>query len=217
LHHYSNIKRHPNIIAFKETFVEESTSTLCIVMEFAEEGDLLKKIESYKKNKTAIPEAEIWIIIGHLVNGLKALHDLKILHRDLKCANIFISKDKKYKLGDLNVSKIAKQGLVHTQTGTPYYASPEVWKDKPYDSKSDIWSLGAVIYEICALHPPFMANDLPNLSKKIMTGIYPPIPKEYSPNLSNLIKSLLQLDPLKRPTADKILENVNVSNELSST
>jgi NIMA (never in mitosis gene a)-related kinase len=88
---------------------------------------------------------------------LKALHDLKIVHRDIKCANIFLTKDGKVKLGDLNVSKVAKKGLLKTQTGTPYYASPEVWKDKPYDFKSDIWSLGCVLYEMITLSPPFTA------------------------------------------------------------
>lgn len=53
--------------------------------------------------------------------------------------------------------------MLYTQTGTPYYASPEVWKDKPYNSKSDIWSLGCVLYEICALHPPFMGKDMSGL------------------------------------------------------
>lgn len=81
-----------------------------------------------------------------ILHGLKSLHDKKILHRDLKSANIFITEDGKYKLGDLNVSKVLKKGLAYTQTGTPYYASPEVWQDLPYDMKSDIWSLGCVIY-----------------------------------------------------------------------
>jgi NIMA (never in mitosis gene a)-related kinase len=85
------------------------------------------------------------------VRGLKALHNFKILHRDLKSANVFLNKDGDAKLGDLNVSKVAKKGLLYTQTGTPYYASPEVWKDQPYDSKSDLWSLGCVLYEIIAL------------------------------------------------------------------
>jgi len=76
--------------------------------------------------------------------GLKTLHECKIVHRDLKGANIFIGKDQNYVLGDLNVSKVAKSGFVRTQTGTPYYASPEVWNDKPYDSKCDIWSLGCM-------------------------------------------------------------------------
>jgi NIMA (never in mitosis gene a)-related kinase 1/4/5 len=99
------------------------------------------------------------------------MHKMKILHRDIKCANIFLGLDENgqllNKLGDLNVSKVAKQGLVHTQTGTPYYASPEVWKDKPYDSKSDIWSVGCIIYEMAALKPPFRATDMDGLFKKI--------------------------------------------------
>jgi NIMA (never in mitosis gene a)-related kinase len=64
-----------------------------------------------------------------MTKGLKALHNLKILHRDMKSANIFLNSDGISKLGDLNVSKVAKKGLLYTQTGTPYYASPEVWKD----------------------------------------------------------------------------------------
>ena len=91
-----------------------------------------------------------------IVAGLKALHDMKIMHRDIKSANIFMNKDGTCKLGDMNVSKSAdKNGLNYTQTGTPYYASPEVWRDEPYDFKSDIWSLGCVLYEMITLKPPF--------------------------------------------------------------
>lgn len=75
-----------------------------------------------------------------------------------------------YKLGDLNVSKVAKKGLVYTQTGTPYYASPEVWRDEPYDTKSDIWSLGCIIYEMAALKPPFRAKDMEGLYQKVQKG-----------------------------------------------
>jgi NIMA (never in mitosis gene a)-related kinase 1/4/5 len=90
-----------------------------------------------------------------VVRGLKVLHKMKIFHRDLKPANIFLFKDGTAKLGDLNVSKVAEKGLLYTQTGTPYYASPEVWKDQAYDSKSDIWSLGCCLYEMTTLKPPF--------------------------------------------------------------
>lgn len=82
----------------------------------------------------------------HISFGLRSLHERKILHRDLKSANVFVMADGTYKLGDLNVSKVLKQGLARTQTGTPYYASPEVWKDRPYGTKSDMWSLGCVLY-----------------------------------------------------------------------
>lgn len=74
-------------------------------------------------------EEEAWKYFIQLCFALKKLHDLKILHRDLKSANVFLFKDGTVKLGDMNVSKVAKQGMLFTQTGTPYYASPEVWKD----------------------------------------------------------------------------------------
>lgn len=87
-----------------------------------------------------------------------------------KSANVFLFKDGTAKLGDLNVSKISKKGLVYTQTGTPYYASPEVWKDQPYDSKSDIWSLGCVLFEMLSLRTPFRANDMKGLYEKVTEG-----------------------------------------------
>ena len=94
-----------------------------------------------------------------MTRGLKTLHELKILHRDIKTANVFMFQSGAVKLGDMNVSKMSKS-MCKTQTGTPYYASPEVWKDLPYDKKSDIWSLGCVIYEAITLKPPFRANDM---------------------------------------------------------
>jgi len=76
----------------------------------------------------------------------------------MKAANIFICEgQKKIKLGDMNVSKIVKNYFTTTQTGTPYYASPEVWRDESYSTKTDIWSLGCVLYEMCMLRPPFSA------------------------------------------------------------
>ena len=82
-------------------------------------------------------------MMKQIMTGISVLHDLKIIHRDLKSANIFINAGI-YKVADLNVSKLLKQELASTQTGTPYYASPEVWQDKPYEFKSDIWSFGTL-------------------------------------------------------------------------
>ena len=107
--------------------------------------------------------------------------------------------DKTAKLGDLNVSKVTKKGLGYTQTGTPYYASPEVWKDQPYDMKSDIWSLGCVLYEMITLKPPFRASDMQGLYKKVLKGIYPRIPAGYSQDLAATVKRLLQVSPQLRP------------------
>jgi len=109
----------------------------------------------------------------------------------------------------MNVSKIAKNGLLYTQTGTPYYASPEVWKDKPYDSKSDIWSLGCVIYEMATLKPPFRAEDMDGLFKAVTKGSYPKITEPFSKTLSQTIKAMLQVNPTNRPSAGQLLKNLN--------
>lgn len=105
------------------------------------------------------------------------------------------------KLGDMNVSKIAKKGLLFTQTGTPYYASPEVWKDMPYNSSSDIWSLGCVLYEMVCLKPPFLANNMDDLYSRVCIGKYPEIPKTFSCGLKRVMSLLIQVKPSKRPTA----------------
>ncbi len=95
---------------------------------------------------------------------------------------------------------------MYTQTGTPYYASPEVWKDKPYDNKCDIWSLGCVFYELASLHPPFRAQSMKDLAGKVIRGIYPPLPKNFSSDYSKVIKKMLQVMPSKRPTPKDLLK-----------
>ena len=99
----------------------------------------------------------------------------------------------------MNVSKVSEKGLCLTQTGTPYYASPEVWKDQAYDSKSDIWSIGCVLYEMITHKPPFRASDMEGLYKKVTRGIYQKIPNQYSHDLADMIRSLLQTNPKNRP------------------
>ena len=138
-------------------------------------------------------EDDVWRIFIQVVKGLKSLHDIHIFHRDLKSANVFLNKDGSAKLGDMNVSKVAKKGLLYTQTGTPYYASPEVWRDQPYDMKSDIWSLGCVLYESITLKPPFRADDMAGLYKKVLRGIYSKIPDHFSSELANVTKQLIQV------------------------
>jgi len=129
------------------------------------------------------------------------------MHRDLKSANVFLNKDGTIKLGDMNVSKVANnKGLNYTQTGTPYYASPEVWRDEPYNFKSDIWSLGCVIYELITFNPPFQAEDMQGLFRVVNKGQYPRIGKNYSKDLNYFIKILLQVSPSNRPKCDELLQ-----------
>jgi len=159
-------------------------------------------------------EKTIWNIFTQILKGLKALHDLSILHRDMKSANVFLNKNGSVKLGDMNVSKVSKDGLLYTQTGTPYYASPEVWQDKPYNSKSDIWSLGCVLYEATTLHPPFRADDMEGLYETVIKGDFTAIQPHYSKDLRVIIRQLLHVDPQKRPSCDQILRTAAVQKRL---
>ena len=145
-------------------------------------GDLAKKIK--QAGNKYFSEEQILEWFCQLLVAIKDIHDKKIIHRDIKSQNVFLTKEGIIKLGDLNVSKVAKKGMLQTQTGTPYYCSPEVWKDKPYDSKCDIWSVGCVLYEMCTNEPPFKASDMQGLYKKIVSGTYPPLPPHYSNELS---------------------------------
>eukprot|EP00347_Sterkiella_histriomuscorum_P000401 403376005 len=175
-------------------------------MEYADNGDLFQQIQDHQKAKTFFAEQDIWKIFIQVVRGLKSMHDLNIMHRDLKSANVFLNKDFTAKLGDMNVSKVAnKRGLNYTQTGTPYYASPEVWRDEPYDVKSDIWSLGCVLYEMIALKPPFTADDMEGLYKCVTKGHFPRIPKNFSHDLWQMVKFLLQVNPQSRPSCEQIM------------
>jgi len=119
-------------------------------------------------------------------------------------------------MGDLNVSKIAQDGMLYTQTGTPYYASPEVWQEKPYDKKSDIWSLGCIIYEMCSLNPPFRAKSMKGLYNSVLSGSYPKLPQHYSNELSSIIKSLLTVNPAKRPSCEQLLQHSGIMDFINS-
>ena len=202
------------VVSYKEAFFDEKDNTLCIVMEFADRGNLYQKIVQHKKSAQFFEESDIWQIFIQLVKGLKALHDLKILHRDMKSANVFLFSNGSAKLGDLNVSKVARRGLGYTQTGTPYYASPEVWKDKPYDNKSDVWSLGCVLYEMITLRPPFRAQDMEGLFKKVCKGQYNRIPDRFSDDLFTIVQFLLQVNPATRPSCEQILNHPVVTKRI---
>jgi len=166
-------------------------------MEYADGGDLYSKVRAHEKAHTKMPEQEVWRLFAQICQGLEALHRMNICHRDIKCANIFLSKGQ-IKIGDLNISKVVKSGLLSTQVGTPCYTSPEIWDNRPYNYKSDMWSLGCVLYELCVQRPPFLANSMRELAKKIRIGTYQKIPSSYSAELSKVISDLLKVNPSMR-------------------
>jgi len=140
--------------------------------------------------------------------ALKYVHDRKILHRDLKTQNIFLTSKGEIKIGDFGIARVLQSTYDYAQTaiGTPYYLSPEICQEKPYNQKSDIWSLGCILYEVITLKHAFDATSMKALVFKILRGTYPEIPKMYSQELRDLIGEMLTKEPEKRPSIKKILE-----------
>lgn len=126
---------------------------------------------------------------------------------DLKSANVFLCASDRVKIGDLGVARVlgTESYFARTCVGTPYYLSPELCEDKPYNDKSDVWALGCVLYELCTYRHPFDARNQGALILKIIQGRYPPVADTYSPALRALVDQLLQRDSRRRPTAVEIL------------
>lgn len=204
-----------NVISYKDAFFDESSQCICIVMEYAAKGDLATYFTRLKRRNEYISEAKFLIFAFQIIRGLKALHEQKIFHRDLKLANIMVDSEGNLKVGDLNVAKVAKYGMALTQTGTPYYASPEIWQNKAYDEKSDIYSLGCIFYEMLSNRPPFEAIDMKSLFNKVIRGNFKAIGGTYSAETKSLVYSCLKMKPNTRPSCEDLL-SLGIFNNIDS-
>lgn len=208
---------HPNIVKFIEVFrTSKPKSYLNIVMEFAEAGDMYTRIRNQIK-EGYFQESVILDWFTQICLAIRYIHKKRILHRDLKSKNVFLTKNGLIKLGDFGIAKCLNFTLdiAKTMVGTPYYLSPEMVRNEPYSFKSDIWSLGVLLYEMTCLRMPFDAKSLPMLSVLIIKGEYQPIPNMYSKDLFLLIKSLLNTNPSKRPSIDEILKSPLIKSRIS--
>ncbi|XP_025929477.1 serine/threonine-protein kinase Nek5 [Apteryx rowi] len=196
--------KHANIVTFYTTLQEKNK--LYIVMEYCDGGDLMKRINM--QHGVLFDEDQILDWFVQIALGLKHIHDRKILHRDVKAQNIFLSNNGKVaKLGDFGIARELNNTmeLAYTCVGTPYYLSPEICENRPYNNKTDIWSLGCVLYELCALKHPFEGNNLHQLVLKICRGHFQPVSPNYSYDLRILISQLFKISPRDRPSINSIL------------
>ncbi|KAM9319866.1 serine/threonine-protein kinase Nek3 [Gastrophryne carolinensis] len=196
--------KHCNIVKFRESF--EDDGYLYIVMEYCEGGDLLETIR-HQKGKLFSEEMILqWFV--QMCLAVQHIHDKRVLHRDIKSKNIFLTKRRTIKLGDFGSARILTSPMAYacSYVGTPYYVPPEIWENLPYNNKSDIWSLGCVLYEICTLKHPFQAGSWKHLILKICNGSYHPLPSQYSYELRTVIKQMFRKDPHQRPSANTLLK-----------
>lgn len=230
--------KNPNIVQYIEHDHIPEYKMIFLYMEYCDGGDLSNIIKQYKMSNEYISESIIWNIFTQLLMALYRCHygencplisniyedlELKInnnnqviIHRDIKPDNIFISNGV-FKLGDFGLAKsLNDQDFATTCVGTPYYMSPEILLDRPYSPLCDIWSLGCVIYELCALHPPFQAKTHLQLQEKIQIGKYQEIPDHYSSSLKKVINRCIQNDLKKRSSTIELLQDLNFKIQLKN-
>jgi serine/threonine protein kinase len=207
---HSNIVRH---IADKEV-----DGMLLIVMEYADGGDLYKQIKARQPALKYFREHEIQFIFLQLCLALDHIHMKKMMHRDLKSANVLLTTTGLVKLGDFGFSRQYEDSLSNpvgsTFCGTPYYLSPELWRRAPYSKKTEMWALGVLLYEVMALKRPFSGKNMDELIDNILHGRRQPLPAIYSAELCSIVNQLLALEPAQRPSLRQLFHQPFVRNAL---
>nr|XP_019581523.1 PREDICTED: serine/threonine-protein kinase Nek11 isoform X2 [Rhinolophus sinicus] len=204
---------HPAIVKFHASFVEQDN--FCIITEYCEGRDLDYRIQEYKEARKTFLESQIieWFI--QLLLGVDYMHERRILHRDLKSKNVFL-KNNQLKIGDFGVSRLLMGtcDLATTLTGTPHYMSPEALKHQGYDTKSDIWSLACILYEMCCMNHAFSGSNFLSIVLNIVEGDTPSLPKRYPRELNAIMERMLNKDPSLRPSAIEILKIPYIDEQL---
>lgn len=208
--------RHPNIIGYDDAFLADSH--LCIVMEYADGGDLAGAISRRREAARQYHEREAMAIFAQLALALRHVHDRRILHRDVKSQNVFLTSSGVVKLGDFGVAKVltASEVCAATRIGTPQCVPPELCENHPYDFKADVWGLGVILYQLFALECPFNGASIAALAVRICTAQPRPVPTVYSSEARVLVSRLLAKRAEDRPSSVEILAMSHVRRSVAA-
>ncbi|XP_020813066.1 probable serine/threonine-protein kinase nek2 isoform X2 [Drosophila serrata] len=198
--------QHPNIVQYHHHFDNRVVQVLHIVMECSAGGDLAQLVERARTQRRRFEERYIWRVLMQMCRALHRCHnriDGAILHRDVQPSNIFLDAAGNAKLGEFGLAKMLRDlSLDASDVCTPDYMSPELLRGRISDRKSDVWALGCVVYEMCALRPPFHGPTFAQLSAQ---GVFRRIPAVYGSDLQETISAMLAVDREQRPGVDLIL------------
>jgi serine/threonine protein kinase len=207
---------HTNIIKFYDSQCDDKV--LVIAMEFADAGDLRKHIKARYQTQQYLTESEAMFLFLQVAMAIQHIHGQSMLHRDIKSANVLIMSNGLVKLADFGFSRqyedTVSGAVAKTFCGTPYYLAPELWKNRRYSNKAEVWSLGVFLYELLALDRPFQSPTLKGLFDVVVGGKYPPLPAQFSANARNLVATLLDADAARRPTSLEIFQIPFVQEQL---
>eukprot|EP00055_Hartaetosiga_balthica_P013944 m.74011 g.74011 ORF g.74011 m.74011 type:complete len:1372 (-) comp8436_c0_seq1:783-4898(-) len=211
--------KHKHVIKYYASFYDSPNEHLFIITDFCSGGNLDDRIRQTRDEGNRFSEGQVMEWFGQILLAMNYIHENRILHRDLKTANIFLTGSNIIKVGDFGIAAQLENScdMRRTCVGSPYYMSPEVCQDIPYNSKSDIWAMGCVLYEMCALSQAFSGSNLLFLVTKICSCKYEPLPDGFSPELHDLIQALLQSNPEQRPSASMLIQDLSLESLIESS
>ena len=217
--------RHPYIVPYHRSWIERS-HTVCIVMRHCDGGDLASAAWRARRRRERFPERTLRLWLAQLLSALAYLHSERVIHRDVKTGNVFLTSSGDAMLGDFGLARVndanATDDVQATSTvGTPHFMSPEMLRGAKYGFAADVWSLGCVMYELTTLRQPFTAFNMEGLRRKILTSppaafIQPGKEGEedaslYGDGWRATIRSMLRKAPEERPSASELLRVSDMS------
>mmetsp|Transcript_59300 Transcript_59300/g.109598 ORF Transcript_59300/g.109598 Transcript_59300/m.109598 type:complete len:721 (-) Transcript_59300:71-2233(-) len=213
LNEYEVLKKlnHPNIIQCYGYFWDNDTQSVYLVLEYAQCGDLHAELQARRKAGRPFSDAEVCDIAAQIVAGLAHIHAKGIVHRDIKSLNLLLTDSGMVKLGDFGVSRQMSESTLCLNSfyGTPLYLSPELIEGKPYSDTTDVWSLGVVLYEVLALHPPFDGRSLQDVVNTVLRGRYSPLPSSRPAEFTHLVQDMLTKEPHRRPKIGVVAQKLS--------
>ncbi|EPY35010.1 protein kinase [Strigomonas culicis] len=187
----------------------ENVEMIALVLDYANAGDLRQEIRTRAQSERRFREHEAGLLFLQVVLAVHHVHTRHMIHRDIKSANILLCSNGLVKLGDFGFSRMyaatVSDDVGRTFCGTPYYVAPEIWRRRPYSKKADMFSLGVLLYELLTLKRPFDGANMNEVMQKTLAGRYDPLPPGTSPEMNELVSSLLAGDPAQRPSSSRVL------------